>query len=193
MKKFFFTIIILLLTCGSAQAAARDTYYTSGYVMGLNLGQGTSEAPDITGYDLENTGFAARPYLDYELNRYVSFEVGYLFLPTANYTGSQLPSIKIKTSGFDLLLGAKYPLGEGFAIYGKLGGAIINARYTIDNGDSLNEDATVLAYSGGVDYSFANVGGLHWVIDYYHLDDKNTSSFKIPAQHIYSTGIYYLF
>ena len=205
MKKLAF--IALLVLFGSSTYAedaqptatttttnnARDNYYTSGYIMGLNLGQSIIEEDDISGYQSKNTGFAARPYIGYAFNPYVTFEIGYLVLPTLSYSGTNLPGITIKTSGFDLLLGAKYPLGEGFALYGKVGGAILNSKYSVDAGPSYSEDATVLAYAGGFDYSFANIGGLHMVLDYYHTGDKSTNTFKIPGQHTYSMGIYYLF
>ncbi len=197
-------LVILLSLCSTAiyaedatstaVPAARDTYYTSGYILGLNLGQATIEAQDVPTYNANGQGFAARPYIGYQFSPYASAEIGYVFLPTLKYTSDTGgAAFRVSTNAFDLLIGGKFPLGEGFAVYGKVGAAMLKSTQSISGAGSTNQNATVFAYAGGIDYAFANIGGLHMILDYYHTDDKNTNTFQIPALHMYSAGIYYLF
>jgi hypothetical protein len=204
MKKLVILLLSSLTFCGlsyaddtanSAAPNARDSYYPSGFYVGLNLGMAQAQMDTIPTYQTKNSGVGGRTYFGYDFNRYFSLDVGYVAFPTVKYTSDVLPTLNITNSGFDSLVTGKFPLGEGFAIYAQLGGAVLTANMTADAQPSQKANATVLAYGSGLDYVFANFGGggLHMVLDWYHTDNKNGAPFNIPAENLYALGAYYQF
>lgn len=198
--KLLFLLFLVVASVASAYAedadtaqSARDTYYSSGYIVGINLGQVETDAADIAGYSKENKGFFARPFVGFNVSPYFAVQFGYLIFPKVKFSQAGASDITLKNSGFDGLFTGRFPLGEGFALYGNVGAAIVKAKQTQSGNADLTQNATVLAYGGGLDYSFANIGGLHSVLDYYHLDKKDTSTLDVPAQNTFSIGIYYQF
>ena len=199
MKKYLLLFVALFaLSTSYAEDAtpaqpARDTYYSSGYIVGLNLGQGQTKAEGYSGYGGDDKGLFGRVYVGYDVNHYFAFSFGYLYFPTATLSLTGAPDVKLNNSGFDGLLTGRYPIGEGFALYGNIGAALLKAREKQSGAAEQTQNATVLACGGGIDYSFANIGGLHMTLDYYHTAKKNTNSLNVPAQNALSTGIYYQF
>ena len=177
-----------------APTSPRDTYYSSGYYLGLNMGQARANLADKPGYQKQETGFASSAYFGYDFNHYLAIELGYLYLPTAKYTDGPAGSdVNITNHGFATNVLGKYPVGEGFSVYAKVGGAILKAKQTGGTEGDKTQNATVLAYGGGIDYVFANVGGLHLDLDYYHTNKKNSKTVNVPAENIASVGIRYQF
>lgn len=177
----------------SQRSSPRDAYYSSGYFVGLNLGEGRSDVANIASFDTQNKGFVGHFYVGYNLNHYLAFQIGYLYLPSVKYTQAGVSDINIDTSGFDGVLKAKYPLGEGFSLYADAGGVIASTSQKQVGVAKLSQNATVFAYGGGLDYVFANVGGLHLLLDYFHADEKMTKALVVSAQDAISMGIYYQF
>ena len=176
------------------QPLARDTYYKSGYYLGLNMGRAKADMADKSGYGKkEESGFASSAYFGYDINHYLAVELGYLYLPTVKYTDGSKSDINISNHAFATNIMGKYPVGEGFSVYAKLGGALVRAKQTGGDQGDQTQNATVLAYGGGIDYVFANVGGLHLDLDYYHTNKKDTKSVDVPAQNIATIGIRYQF
>ena len=200
MKKL---LVLILATCAissnsyaddNSATNARDSYYPSGFYLGLNLGMAQAQMDSLTSFQTKNSGIGGRTYFGYDFNRYFSLDVGSTLFPQIKYTNNPLvPDIKIKTNDYDALVTGKYPLGEGFALYGQLGGAMLHSQLNQDGIASENASATVLAYGAGLDYVFANIGGLHMVLDWYHTDNKNGAPFNIPAENLYALGAYYQF
>ncbi len=172
---------------------ARDTYYKSGYYLGLNVGRAKADMADKTGYSKKNTGFASSAYFGYDINHYLAVELGYLYLPTVKYTNGPSSDINISHHAFATNILGKYPIGEGFSVYAKLGGALVRAKQTGGDQSDQTQNAAVLAYGGGIDYVFANVGGLHLDLDYYHTSKKDTKTIDVPAENIATIGIRYQF
>ena len=177
----------------TTQPLARDTYYKSGYYLGLNMGRAKADMADKPGYDKKNSGFASSAYFGYDINHYFAVELGYLYLPTVKYTNGPKSDVNISNHAFATNIMGKYPVGEGFSVYAKLGGALVRAKQTGGSHDDQTQNATVFAYGGGIDYVFANVGGLHLDLNYYHTNKKNTKSIDVPAQNIATVGIRYQF
>ncbi len=199
MKHIIFIITLLFAANAifaedtGATPPARDSYYQSGYFVGLNLGEGRSQIDSVAGLNKKDKGLFGHVNFGYDLNHYFAFQLGYLYLPTAKYTQVGMPDVNVKTSGYDGLLKAMYPVGEGFAVYGDVGGAILSTSEEQEGAGKISQNATVLAYGGGIDYVFANIGGLHLVADYYHTNKKATKTLTVPAQDAVSLGIYYQF
>lgn len=198
--KLLLTCLLIFTSMGFAfandtasTAPARDTYYSSGYFAGLNLGQGRVDVPNIPDFTRKHRNFFGHVYIGYNLNHYFGFQIGYLMLPKAKYKNGGTSDIDLKSDGFSGLLKAKYPIGEGFALYGDIGGAILSSSQEQTGFAKVNQNATVLAYGGGIDYAFANIGGLHTIIDYLHTHDKNTKTLNIPAYDLVAFGVYYQF
>lgn len=175
------------------QKPARDTYYSSGYIVGLNLGQGETKTTGFSGYSADDKGLFGRLFVGFNVNHYFALSFGYLYFPTATLSFAGSPDVKLHNTGFDGLVTGRYPIGEGFAIYGNLGAAILKARQKENGVADVTQNATVLACGGGIDYSFANIGGLHMTLDYYHTADKKTNTLNVPSQNAISIGTYYQF
>lgn len=199
MKHYLLLLIALIAfsTSYAEEAAstqpARDTYYSSGYIVGINLGQGQTKSEGYSGFSAKDKGLFGRVYLGYDINHYFAFSFGYLYFPTATLSLAGTPDVKLNNSGFDGLVTGRYPIGEGFALYGNVGAALLKAREKQSGAATQTQNATVFAYGGGVDYSFANIGGLHTTLDYYHTAKKATNSLDVPAQNALSVGVYYQF
>jgi len=207
MNKFLVGLSICLIAIGAYAApklpsntdaskkpkSARDTYYSSGYYLGLNLGQTRAELPNRAGYSAQTTSFAVSTFFGYDFNHYLAVELGYLYLPDHGYTSSTQSDINISNHGIVTNVLGKYPIGAGLSIYGKLGGALLTARETEPGQAAQSQDATVLAYGGGIDYVFANIGGLHINLDYYHTNQGKTNTVPVPAENIATIGIRYQF
>jgi hypothetical protein len=202
MKKLAILLLAIFTTVGISYADdntksppnARDSYYPSGFYLGLNLGIAQAQMDSVSNFQTKNSEVGGRTYFGYDFNRYFSLDIGYTLFPQIKYSNNPvLPDIKIKTNDYDAIVKGKYPLGEGFALYGQLGGAMLHSHLNQDGIASENASATVLAYGAGLDYVFANIGGLHMVLDWYHTDNKNGAPFNIPAENLYALGAYYQF
>lgn len=197
MKRALLAFILIFSVTAHAEnttaTPAPDSYYSSGYIVGLNLGEATTQVKNTADYKKQDTGFAGRIYAGYNLNYYFAVQLGYLILPQVKLTKAEQSNITVHNTGFDLLFTGRYPIGEGFSLYGNVGGAMLSAKKKESGVADVNQNATVLAYGGGIDYTFANIGGLHSIIDYYHTENKNTSTLNVPAEDMYSAGVYYQF
>ena len=172
MKRILVALLLTSVFFASYAADARDTYYSSGYYVGLNLGDAQSN---------DEHAFGGSAYIGYNLNPYIGAEIGYNYLPNVQ---------NVNTYAFNLLLVGHYALGEGFSILGKVGPALLQA--TADP-YGLKENGTVISYGAGIDYAFANIGGLHTTWEWYHLNNFEGSQFEIPTRNLYTWGIYYQF
>ena len=201
MRKLLILMLATCAMCGityaddnAATTNARDSYYPSGFYVGLNVGMAQAKMDSVSNFQTKNSGIGGRTYFGYDFNRYFSLDLGYTLFSPLKYTNNPLiPDVNIKTNDYDAIVTGKYPLGEGFALYGQLGGAMLTANMTGDGTPSQKANATVLAYGTGLDYVFANIGGLHMVLDWYHTDNKNGAPFNIPAENLYALGAYYQF
>jgi len=172
MKKVLVALLLTSVFFASYAEDARDTYYSSGYYLGINLGDAES---------ISENAFGGRAYIGYNLNPNIGFEIGYDYLPNIQ---------NINTYAFDLLFVPRYALGEGFSVFGKVGPALLQATL---NPAGINENGTVIAYGAGLDYAFANIGGLHTTWEWYHLNNFDGNQFNIPTHNLYTWGIYYQF
>ena len=177
-------LIAVLGVCLFAATLSAEPYYPSGYYLGLNLGQGYSQYP---GTSATASNMFGRAYIGYNFSPYVGLDIGYLLLPTLKHDDHQLSN-----SGYTANLRLVNPLSEGFSIYGQVGGAILTATEKSPAGDQ-RENATVLTYGGGLDYVFANVGGLHMTLDYQRIAKMNDVNVASPSYDLYSLGVYYQF
>jgi hypothetical protein len=197
MKKL--CLLVLTFVIGSISYADNgptitpNLYDPSGFYLGLNLGLAQANLDNIAGWQQKNSGLAGRVYFGYDINRYAALDIGYILFPQVRYTHPVIPDTKINNNGFDLLITGKYPIGEGFSLYGQLGGVMLRAKLTSDNQAGQTANATVLAYGAGIDYVFAPIGGLHAILGWYHTDNKNGSPFNIPTENLYALGAYYQF
>ena len=192
MKKIVISLLCMGAVFNACADNARDSYYSSGYTMGLNVGESYVSLGSNPPYNQQTQNIAGRIYMGYNFNPNVSLEFGYARIGEASYVQQDFPTININTRDFDALVGLHFPMGEGFSTYAKIGGALLNSTYS-SSPLTQTQNGNVLAYSAGFDYAFANIGGLHSVIDWYHTDEFNTNTFDIPAQNLFSLGVYYQF
>ena len=176
MKKLSLLILSLCSVSLSyaADASATSTpYYSSGYYLGLNLGK------------------AYAIYIGYNVNHYFALDMGYLWLPTMKIETTQ-GETKSSNNGFDVNVKVKYPIGEGFAFYATGGAAILRLAATVPH-PKVTQNATTMTYGAGLDYVFANVGGLHTTLDYQRVNKKTGENIESPDYDLYSLGVYYQF
>ena len=177
MKK----IVLASLLALSATAHA-EAYFASGYTLGANIGQGFAKTNGQT-----KSNVFGRAYIGYNFSPYVSFNLGYVLLPTLKANG-----ITLTNRGWMANLRVINPLSEGLSIYGQVGGDLLSA--TAKAGDQSNSNnATVLTYGGGLDYVFSNIGGLHLTLDYQRVSGHHSVDFAMPGYDLYSVGVYYQF
>lgn len=170
---------------------------------------------DTVTSDVKDSGFAARLYLGYDVNRFFGIEAGYVFLPNAKVTLTDTSSglsttPKIKNYAIDILAKLVVPVAEGFGIYAKAGGAYFHSKYDPNSGTFTNLDGVTQsnfsntshfgpAYGVGAFYEFnQNVGiDLAWM--HYSGDNRmftsngNINTDYQPNPDLALLGLYYRF
>ena len=74
--------------------------------------------------DVSGTGFAARLYGGFDLNRFFGLELGWTYLPTADDSyGNSITNYAI-----DLLAKLSIPVTAGFSLHAKAGGSYLSQQ-----------------------------------------------------------------
>ncbi|MDF3055544.1 MAG: OmpA-like transrane domain protein [Gammaproteobacteria bacterium] len=133
----------------SALANYNDNYYTqapvpiatpspyaydqsgAGFVIGAEAGYANThwDNANINSSNLlitgSGTGFAGRVFLGYDFNRYIGFEGGYIYLPTATLAldidNNTSVGVDISNYAFDFLGKISVPVTSGLSLYAKAG------------------------------------------------------------------------
>jgi OmpA-OmpF porin, OOP family len=137
----------LLLAIAGTNSQAED----SGFYIGFGVGTATQNNAVFHGEDETIRGLAG-----YEFNRYFAAEAGYVEGGTQKDNVGNL-RVTSSSDGVFVTLLAKYPLGERFAPYAKLGGVSYETDTTVSNGV-----ASAAEHGKGEDFTFG--GGLEYKI-----------------------------
>lgn len=100
-----------------------------GFVLGVQGGYADThwDNLNVNGLTFSGTGFAARVYGGYDINRFFGMELGWTYLPTASDNfGDDITNYAV-----DLLAKLSLPVSNGFSIHAKAGGS-----YLVSNADS---------------------------------------------------------
>ena len=118
--------------CFVAASAAASAAEGSGFYVGAGVGEATNKADDI-GFSASDTAF--KLFAGYSFNRYFATELTYVDAGSPNERIGNA-SVEISASGFLAAAIAKLPLGERFALFGKLGYAFYDSRASLQVGSS---------------------------------------------------------
>ena len=100
MKKLLIILLTSLIYSGICYAGdsannSQNSYYPSGFYLGLNLGLAQAQMTSIPDYKTKNSGLGGRTYFGYDFNRNFSLDVGYVLFPQVKYTNPLLPDLKM--------------------------------------------------------------------------------------------------
>lgn len=133
IKKSILTASVAIASL-SMSAAAVASYSTNdffsgndaGFVVGVQGGYADThwdnQDPENT-LNVKDTGFTARGYVGYDINRYLGLEAGYTYLPKTTFNGGD-----IKNYTIDLLAKLSVPVTNVFSLYAKAGGSYFNSK-----------------------------------------------------------------
>ena len=207
MNKLIATVAIFALATGVAaeqseqkmttetdQISVADNNSGLTYYATINAGESFGNLVGTKSSKINTkNGFAASAYFGVNVNSFFAAELGYLYLPNYKYTDKGTPSHdhKLKNQAIAANIVGKYPLGQGFSAYGKVGAAYVMAK---DSGvESHKKNGVVPALGAGIDYALPMVDNLHVQLDYYYLNHKKSDAVNIPTQNVVSIGLRYQF
>lgn len=166
MKRMSIAILGAAATALALPAAAQNNALSSVYIGG-SVGQ--SKARDAcdnipgTGLSCDDKDTAWRLLGGYQFNRYFAAEIGYHDLGKVEASGLGA-NADVKANAWELVGIGKWPIGNQFGVYGKLGGYRGETKLNTNFGVSGKETNTDWTYGAGVEWDpLRNLGvRLEW-------------------------------
>lgn len=172
-------------------------------------GSNQAEALLDLGFDSASTtgddkDAAYRLHGGYRWNRWVAFELGYTDLGRYSLSTTVLPAgrldNRVKISGFDASVIGMLPLGERFALFGRVGAFAARTRASFSGSGSVQifdgagestRRTTSALYGAGLTYDFTqNLGLRAEYTRYRRVGDDQTGQYQ---PHTVTAGIQYRF
>lgn len=142
-KKSVLTASIAIAALGMSAAAVADTAYAApasgsffggtdaGFVVGIQGGYADQHwdnlfSPAVAPANVKDTGFSARGFVGYDINKMFGVETGYTYFPKTTISGVQ--NFDIKNYAVDLLAKLSVPVTNVFSVYAKAGGSYLDAK-----------------------------------------------------------------
>jgi OOP family OmpA-OmpF porin len=158
---------VLALGAGiTAPQASAQGFYVGGSV-GRSDADDSNAVPDlITSGTVDGKDSGYKIFGGYQFNPYFGLELAWVDLGTASYSGSfsGLPVTggTVKTSGFNFSAVGTWPVGAGFALFGKVGAFAWESRQSDVTGGapfSTKENGGDVSFGLGASYDFTkNIG-----------------------------------
>jgi OOP family OmpA-OmpF porin len=156
---FATAVLILSGLVAASQASAQ------GFYIGGSVGQSDFDDSNTTGLitsgavDGKDTGY--KIFGGYQFNQYIGVELAYVDLGQASYSGfsgaAPVTGGTVKTSGLNISAVGTLPLSSGFALFGKAGLYVWEAKANDVTGGvpfSEKQDGTDLSLGIGASYDF---------------------------------------
>jgi OOP family OmpA-OmpF porin len=163
MKRFVF--IAACLVCLSQSALAEDSgiYMGAGFANGkLTACTNTTSSCDTFSRNAEESGHL-RLIGGYDFNKYFGIEAGLSGLGSYKVQDSAGVNVgTVKASAVTLAAKGGYVFPKGFSVFGKLGLASVNTKYTADPGPLIintNQNSTGLVVGLGGQYNINDMVG----------------------------------
>jgi OOP family OmpA-OmpF porin len=163
MKRFVF--IAACLVCPSQSALAEDSgiYMGAGFANGkLTACTNTTSSCDTFSRNAEESGHL-RLIGGYDFNKYFGIEAGLSGLGSYKVQDSAGVNVgTVKASAVTLAAKGGYVFPKGFSVFGKLGLASVNTKYTADPGPltiNTNQNSTGLVMGLGGQYNINDMVG----------------------------------
>jgi opacity protein-like surface antigen len=172
----------------------------SGFVVGVQGGYADQHwdnffAPTGAGAsNVKDTGFAARGFVGYDVNKYFGIEAGYTYLPKTTLNGIDSSAFDIKSYAVDVLAKLSVPVTNVFSVYAKAGGAYLNTKTEL-LGHSATNTHIGPAFGVGasyevvpnlaIDVSWMRFSGQGHILDGYQASPDMVLlgvSYKFPAR-----------
>ena len=203
MKTFVIRLLpcILAVACGATTAVAQTSnrsgsmaerssfipYTSQGYI-GLNLGQSKySLNSGLGGFNVDDTGTAAKIYAGGQVNSNFGVEFGYLNFGKAERLGGST-----KAQGFNLSLVGRLPLNELFDVFGKVGTTYSRTRTNGFSGLGVQtgkDNGFGISYGAGARWTFSEqwAAVLEWERHRLHFADgkSHTNMTTVGIQYRY--------
>jgi len=158
-KSIAATILVLSGLVAATQAPAQ------GFYIGGSVGQSdfdkSNAVPDlITSGSVDGTDTGYKIFGGYQFNQHFGLDLAYVDLGKAGYSGTfsgaSVTGGTVKTSGLNFSAVGTLPLGTSFALFGKVGFFVWEAKANDVTGGvpfSGKEDGTDLSYGLGASYN----------------------------------------
>lgn len=122
--------------------AAPYAYSDSGFVIGIQGGYAKThwsnfniDDPILENFSFSDSGFAARGYIGYDINKYFGFEGGYTYLPKATTDFGHITNYAL-----DLMAKLSLPVVGGFSVHAKAGGSYFHSNLSDGIADVIGGD-----------------------------------------------------
>jgi opacity protein-like surface antigen len=163
MKRSIFIAACLVCLSHSAQAEDSGIYLGTGFANGkLTACTNTSSSCDTFSRNSEDSGHL-RLIGGYDFSKYFGIEAGLSGLGSYKVQDTSGFNVgTVKASAVTLAAKGSYAFPHGFSVFGKLGLASVNTKYTADPGPltiSTNQNSTGLVMGLGGQYNINNMVG----------------------------------
>jgi OmpA-OmpF porin, OOP family len=166
-----------------AAAQMRSPSLSSAYI-GATIGQSEFKFDCGVGESCDTKDTAWRILAGYQFNRNLAAEIGYHNFGAAKFTGPGFDE-KVEGSAWELVGIGAFPLGNAFAVYGKLGG-----YYGKFEGGGASDTNTGLTFGIGGQFDVARNIGLR--LEWQRYNDMGENDAKADVD-VMSFGIVYRF
>lgn len=174
--------------CFSAAAnAALPGFYVGGQVGYADTHYSTGDISNVTSASITNTGVAGRVFGGYEFTPNWAGELGYTQFSNTKFNNVNGTGVNSHISQYAVDLAGKgiLPLDNGFALYGKLGGAYVKA-----NGNNGIGTTTKINPEVGAGASYDLTPNVPVDISWTHIQKVGGN---IPNTDFFAAGIGYNF
>jgi OmpA-OmpF porin, OOP family len=163
MKRFVFITICLACLTQSALAEDSGIYLGAGFANGkLSACTNTTSSCDTFSRNAEESGHL-RLIGGYDFNKYFGIEAGLSGLGSYKVQDTSGFNVgRVKASAVTLAAKGSYAFPHGFSVFGKLGLASVNTKYTADPGPltiNTNQNSTGLVMGLGGQYNINDMVG----------------------------------
>jgi opacity protein-like surface antigen len=163
-------VIGILAAFGLMGASAHAAESDAGAYVGVGIGTSTIKIDDFN-FDESDTAF--KLFGGYMFNPYVGLELAYLNAgePSATVSGV---SVEVSVTGFSGSVVGNIPLGDRFALFGKLGFAQYDVEATARIGAasaSADDSGSELAYGVGMSVSLTDRFSLRAEYEMFDVED----------------------
>jgi OmpA-OmpF porin, OOP family len=174
-------VLVLTVFIGGLGAAfGAHAQEQSGFQVGGSVGESRNESGEFKGSDL-----AFKLSGGYAFNPYVAIELAYVDAGTQDDTIG-LIDVENESSGVIASTLLRMPLGETFAMFGKIGYAFYDSETTLRDGRvSVHESDSDQDFAYGVGIDLAIFGGLKFRAEYEAVDVSDGDFQIVSAGAVY--------
>lgn len=177
MKRFALMVVMSLLGFSQSASAEGQSFYMGIGVAGGNMSSCDSSTSACNTFkaDSQNSGHG-RLIAGYDFSKYVGIEAGLSGLGSYRVQNVALQTVgTVKAAAFTLAAKGGYTFPHGFTIFGKLGLASVNTKYSADPGwtpsGDTDRNSTGAIIGAGGQYDLNETMGFRLFTEIVFYDD----------------------